>query len=110
MRQASYIIVFVTCSSTEEAENIAVTLVKKRVAACGNIVPGIRSVFWWKNSLEHEQEVLLMLKSRADLFPKIEDVVNAFHSYEVPEIIAIPIAAGSDAYLTWLEHETRASA
>lgn len=102
----SYIIVFVTCSSAEEAEKIASTLVERRLAACGNIVPEIRSIFWWKESLEQEQEVLLILKSRTELFSQIEEAVASLHSYEVPEIIAIPIAAGSDAYLNWIEHET----
>ncbi len=105
----SYIIVFVTCSSAEEAEKIASALVEKRVAACGNIVPDIRSIFWWKDSLESEQELLLILKSRSELFPQIEEIVTSLHSYDLPEIIAIPIVTGSDAYLDWIERETRAS-
>lgn len=106
MMNAPHIIVFVTCSSAEEAEMIASTLVEKHLAACGNIVPAIRSIFWWKDSLEQEQEVLVMLKSRAELFPQIEEAVTSLHSYEVPEIIAIPLVAGSAAYLTWLDRET----
>ena len=103
----SYIIVFVTCSSAEEAEKIASVLVKKRIAACGNIIPDIRSIFWWKDTLEKEPEVLLILKSRSELFPEIEKSVFALHSYETPEIIAIPIVAGSDGYLNWITQETR---
>ena len=106
MLNTSYIIIFVTCSSDEEAEKIASELVERRLAACGNIVPEIRSLFWWKDSLEREQEVLLILKSRAELFPNIAEAVTALHSYDVPEMIAIPIAAGSDAYLQWIERET----
>ncbi|PID56653.1 hypothetical protein CSB45_10495 [candidate division KSB3 bacterium] len=103
------IICLVTCSSEAEAEQIASTLVERRLAACGNIIPGLRSIFCWEGSLEREEEVLLLLKSRAELFPQIEAIVTRLHSYDLPEIIAIPIAAGSEAYLRWIGRETGSS-
>lgn len=106
---AEYILIFITTGSVQEAEMIANVLVKKRLAACGNIVPAIRSIFWWQGSLENEQETLLILKSRSALFSEIIMVVKTLHSYEEPEIIAMPILAGSKSYLTWIEKETRSS-
>ena len=103
-----YILIFVTASSVHEAEQLGKTLVEKRLAACGNIIQDIRSVFCWKNMIETEQEALLLLKSRAALFPLIKDLVISLHSYEVPEIIAIPIVSGSEDYLNWIDEETQA--
>ncbi len=104
---SDYILVFITAASPEEAEHLGKTLVEKRLAACGNIVQDIRSIFWWKDAIEIEQEALLMLKSRATLFSSILTVVTSLHSYEVPEIIAIPIISGSEDYLKWIDQETR---
>lgn len=100
------ILVFITTASVQEAEQIANALVAKRLAACGNIVPDIRSVFWWKAAIETAPEALLILKSRTALFPAITDMVQALHSYEVPEIIAMPILFGSESYLRWIDQET----
>jgi periplasmic divalent cation tolerance protein len=101
-----YILVFVTAASFEEAEQLGKALVEKRLAACANIVQHIQSVFWWKDTIETEQEALLMLKSQASLFPSIRKTVTELHSYDVPEIIAIPILAGSEDYLKWIKDET----
>lgn len=105
--KSEYIIIFVTASSLQEAEKLATALVEQRLAACGNIISDIRSVFWWKDQLEVEQEVLLMLKSRSELFSEIVAAVKKIHSYDVPEIIALPIISGSEDYLDWLNGETR---
>jgi periplasmic divalent cation tolerance protein len=105
--KSQYIIVFITASSLQEAEKLATVLVEKRLAACGNIISDIRSVFWWQDTLEVEQEVLLMLKSRSELFSEIVAAVKKIHSYDVPEIIALPIIFGSEEYLDWLNNETR---
>jgi periplasmic divalent cation tolerance protein len=104
---SDYILVFVTTASAQEAEQLGKTLVEKRLAACGNIVQDIHSVFWWKETIETEQEALLILKSRAELFPTIINEVKSLHSYEVPEIIAIPIISGSEDYLKWIYEETQ---
>ena len=82
-------------------------LVEKKLAACGNIVPDVRSVFWWQGTLEIDQEVLLILKSRFALFSEIIAVVKSLHSYDEPEIIALPIFAGSESYLAWIDQETQ---
>jgi periplasmic divalent cation tolerance protein len=103
---SDYILVFITTASPQEAEQLGKTLVEKRLAACGNIVQSIRSIFWWKDAIENEQEALLILKSRAALFPTIIDVVRSLHSYEVPEVIAMPIISGSKDYLNWIDQET----
>lgn len=106
-KSEEYILVCVTASSSQEAEKLAVTLVEQRLAACGNIVPDIRSLFWWNGMIQTEQEVLLILKSRGPLFPDLVKVVKSLHSYDVPEIIAIPIIAGAEDYLCWLDNETK---
>ncbi len=104
---SDYILVFITAASPQEAEQLAKALIEKRLAACGNIIPEIRSIFWWKEVIETEQEVLLMLKSRAVLFPTIVNVVTSLHSYDIPEIIAVPITSGSENYLKWIDEETK---
>jgi periplasmic divalent cation tolerance protein len=104
---SEYILVLITASSAQEAEKLGRALVEKRLAACGNIIQDIRSVFWWKHTLSTEQEALLIIKSRASLFPTIVNAATALHSYEVPEIIAIPIIAGSERYLKWIDEETQ---
>lgn len=106
---AEYILTFITTGSVQEAEILAKTLVEKKLAACGNIVPAIRSIFWWQGKLENEQEALLILKSRSALLSDIIRVVKTLHSYDEPEIIAIPILAGSESYLAWIEKETQSS-
>ncbi len=104
-----YILIFITASSVQEAEMLATAVVKKKLAACGNILPDLRSVFWWQGNLENEQEALLILKSRFALLSDIIRVVKSLHSYDEPEIIAIPILAGSESYLAWIEQETQTS-
>jgi len=99
----SYILIFVTASSQDEAEKMGHTLVQERYVACANSIPDIRSIYHWKKELCKDQEVLLLLKSRRDLFPKIQKRIKELHSYDVPEIIAIPIIEGSEDYLKWID-------
>ena len=103
MKKTDRIIVFITASSEEEAHNIAESLVKGKKAACVNIVPAVDSLFWWEGKIESARESLLLVKTKASLFPEIVELVNRAHSYEVPEIIALPIIAGSEDYLKWLD-------
>lgn len=103
MKKTDRIIVLVTASSEEEAHRIAESLVKEKKAACVNIVPMVDSLFWWKDKLDSAQESLLLVKTKAALFPEIVGLVKRMHSYEVPEIIAVPIVAGSTDYLKWLD-------
>ena len=106
---SNYVLVFITASSLQEAEQLGTMLVEKRLAACGNIIRDVRSIFWWKDTIETQQEVLLMVKSRAMLFPHIVNAVTSLHSYDVPEVIAVPIISGSEPYLTWIDEETKES-
>jgi len=97
------VIVLVTCRSTKEAERIARSLVERRLAACGNILRSrVRSIYRWKSKIESAREFLLILKTSRRRFPKLQSAVKRLHSYEIPEIIALPIAEGSGAYLSWL--------
>lgn len=102
----SFIIVLVTAGSMEEAQKISQKLVKDKLAACVNIIPEIESVFRWKSKVYNEQEVLLILKSRLELFDEIMDCVKSLHSYKVPEILALPIIGGFEDYLEWLKEST----
>lgn len=94
-----------TCGSAEEAERIARGLVEKRLAACVNIIPAVRSIYRWKGALEDEQEVLLLIKSSRALFEEVRGEIEKMHSYEVPEVIAVQIVDGAEAYLEWMGRE-----
>jgi periplasmic divalent cation tolerance protein len=97
------LVVLVTCSSAKEADRIARALVKDRLAACGNILQNpIRSIYRWREKIESAREVLLVIKTSRRRFPELQTAIKRLHSYEVPEIIALPIAAGSESYLSWL--------
>jgi len=97
------IIVLITAGGEEEAHKIAEILTNEKKAACVNIVPGINSLFWWEGKIESVRESHLLVKTKASLFPEIVELVKRMHSYEVPEIIALPIIAGSEDYLKWLD-------
>ena len=95
------------CRSLKEADGMASSLLSKRFAACANITKNVSSKFWWSGKIEKAREVLLSLKARRSEFKKIEKEIKRLHSYEVPEIIAIPIIMGSDDYLGWLKNSTK---
>ncbi len=101
--QNTYIIVLVTTANKQEAENIAHRLLKEQIIACANITGPVSSLFRWSGKIERAEEYLVFMKSRKDLFEKLTETVKALHSYEVPEIIALPIVEGSEAYLGWLD-------
>jgi len=100
------IIVFITASNEDEAAKIAQSLVQARLAGCVNIFRNIRSIYSWQGRIEDEQEVLMVLKTRKSLFRSLAEEVKGLHSYEVPEIVAIPIVEGSEDYLKWLREVT----
>jgi periplasmic divalent cation tolerance protein len=104
---ADEIIILVTASSDEEAVKIGKCLVEEHLAACVNILPQIRSLFFWDGRSQDSQETLLICKSRRPLFERVIERVKALHSYTVPEIIALPIIAGSREYLDWVGQNTR---
>lgn len=99
------IVVLTTCDSAEQAEKLARHLVEERLAACVNILPGARSVYRWNNQIENAGELFLVIKSRRDIFPKLRAAIGHLHSYETPEVIALPIVDGAEAYLNWLDRE-----
>lgn len=96
------VVILCTCESEAQAERIAAALVGERLAACVNILPPIRSIYRWNEVVEDAREILLLIKSTAERFPALRDRITALHSYETPEIIALPIAAGFEKYLAWL--------
>jgi periplasmic divalent cation tolerance protein len=97
------IVIFSTCETEADAHRIANHLVEQRLAACVNIVSGVASVYRWKDKIETAREFTLIIKSRRDLVPKIEEAFSKIHPYEVPELIALPIVDGSPVYLNWLD-------
>jgi periplasmic divalent cation tolerance protein len=97
------IVVLVTCGSAKEARKIARAVVEKRVAACANMLSSpVQSVYRWKGRVESAKEFLLIIKTTQARFPKLKAEVKRLHTYEVPEIIALPIAAGAADYLAWI--------
>jgi periplasmic divalent cation tolerance protein len=98
----SYLIVFMTAPNREEAVKIVRNLLEEKLIACGNILDPVHSIFWWKGKIEEEKEVLVLMKSQENLFKKLSKRVTELHSYDVPEILAIPIVEGSQAYLDWM--------
>ena len=97
------IIVLITCANKEEAEKIASSLVEEKLAACVNMIDGVKSVFHWQGKLDKAEEILLIAKTQEQKLPAIIDKVKSLHSYEVPEVIALPIEGGSAAYLKWID-------
>lgn len=104
------IVVMVTCGSQAEAKKIARAVVKARLAACANVLGSpVESIYWWKGKVETAKEMLLLVKSTRKRFSALEREIRRLHSYDTPEIIALPIVEGSRAYLRWIE-ESRQSA
>jgi len=106
-QQIDYIVVFITAPNAEEAQTIARTLLKRRRAACVNIVPGVHSQFWWKDKLDSAEECLLVVKTKSSLLPDIVKSVKKLNSNSVPEVIAMPIIGGNPDYLEWLDNEVQ---
>ena len=96
------IVVFMTAADEPEAERIAEMLVARRLAACVQVLPGMQSIYVWEGEVQREREVLLLAKSTRANFNDLEREVRAIHSYETPEIIALPVVGGSEPYLKWL--------
>ena len=102
-----FLIILVTCPNIKEANRIASVLVDKKLAACVNIIPKVNSIFHWQGKIECSKEALLLVKSRKNLFRKIAAAVKKHHSYDTPEIIALPVILGNKKYLDWIKKSTR---
>ncbi|MFA5189077.1 MAG: divalent-cation tolerance protein CutA [Verrucomicrobiia bacterium] len=98
----AYCVVFVTAASRREARRIARSLLEQRLVACANIIPDVESHYWWEGKIDHAREWLLVMKTRRSRFRAVERAVKQLHSYQVPEIIALPLAAGQADYLRWM--------
>lgn len=98
---------YVTCGSVNEAEDIARTLVTERLVACANILGGIRSVYWWQGAVTEDDETVLILKTRSANVERVTERVVALHGYEVPCVVELPLTRGNPAYLEWISTESR---
>lgn len=107
MINTMYVIILVTASNKKEARRIADVLVGSRLAACVNIIDKIDSLFFWESKIDKAKECLLIIKSKKEKLPKIIKAVKSLHSYKVPEIIALPVIAGSKSYLRWIDASVR---
>lgn len=99
-------LVYVTAPTLAEAESLARLAVEGRLAACANILPGMRSLYWWQGKLESADETVLLLKTTAELAPALIRALTEAHSYDCPCVVALPIATGNPDFLRWIEAET----
>lgn len=106
MSATDYCVVLITASGPDEAERLATALVAERLAACVNIVPGVKSVYSWQGKIEHDEEALLVVKTARASFAALRDRVIALHSYDVPEVIAVDLSDASPGYLQFLADAT----
>jgi periplasmic divalent cation tolerance protein len=105
MKEFAPVVILITASIDEEAEKIANKLLTQRKAVCVNIIPKVQSLFWWKGELDSADEAVLIVKSKASLVDEIVSLVREAHSYEVPEVIALPLIGGNPDYLNWMSDE-----
>lgn len=101
--EARYAVLLITTDSPEEAEQISRVLLEQKKAACVNIIPDVNSIFWWEGKPDSARENILVVKSRVSLLPEVISLVKKTHSYDVPEIIALPIIGGNQDYLDWID-------
>jgi len=105
MSNTNAVVVLITAANHDEAARLAEQLVGSRLAACVQILPQIESVYRWQGTMRRDPEILLLVKTLASKFEELERAVRALHSYEIPEIIALPVIAGALSYLDWLSAE-----
>lgn len=99
-------LVYVTTPDMAEAQSLAAMIVSRRLAACANILPGMKSVYQWKGKIEQAEEVVLIAKTRSELVPELTSAIAEAHSYEVPCVVALPIEGGHPPFLQWIDDET----
>ncbi|GAB6184046.1 divalent-cation tolerance protein CutA [Thermodesulfovibrio hydrogeniphilus] len=102
-----YLVVLITAPNENEAVSIAKTIVEEKLAACVNIIKDVRSIYSWQGKIEDDSEVLMIVKTRSDLFDELEKRVKSLHSYTIPEIIVLKIKKGSENYLNWISEVTK---
>lgn len=102
----SHILILVTAPSWKVAEQISMKLVEARLAACANVLGAIQSTYWWEGAIQKDEEVLLLIKTRGDLFEMVAECVRQNHPYQVPEVIGVNINQGLTSYLDWIDKET----
>ncbi len=103
----AFLQIFTTVDDEAKARELAGALVETRLAACAQVLGPMHSTYWWQGQVERAQEWLILFKSRADLYPELEARLRELHPYDTPEILAVPVAAGLEAYLAWLNQELR---
>jgi len=102
----SEVLVYITCGDEEEARRIGGTLVKERLAACGNVIGAMKSIYWWQGVVQEDGEAVLIAKTKSELLDRLCLRVKKLHSYEVPCIVALPIIGGNPDFMQWIEDET----
>ena len=102
----SAVLVYVTCRNMQEAERIGESLIQSRLAACVNIIDGMRSMFWWDGQVEKDQETVLLAKTQVGLVTRLTDKVKSVHSDDCPCVVAVPIIDGNPDFLHWIQEET----
>jgi len=102
-----YVVILVTAKDKKEAERIARGLLEARLIACANIIEGVQSLFWWQGKIDESREVMLMIKTKKSCFKKVSVTIKSLHSYQTPEIIALPIVEASQDYLGWINASVR---
>lgn len=107
MIKTMYVIILATAGNKKEAQKIATGLVSSKLAACVNMIDKVDSLFFWEGKIDQAKECLLIIKSKREKLPKIITMIKSLHSYKVPEIIALPIIAGSKSYLRWINASVR---
>ena len=105
---SEYVIVFVTAPTGDDGRAIARALVREKLAACVNVLPGITSIYTWEGEVCEDDEVLLIIKTKGEIFEALSALVKEVHPYDVPEVIAVPLTAGSGDYLNWIDQVTQA--
>jgi len=103
----SYLVVFIIVPNQKGAEKITLALLREKLAACVTVVPGVKSFYWWQKRIEKSSEVLLIVKTLKSKLPQLIKNVKKMHSYQVPEIIALPIINGEQKYLKWLQETVK---
>jgi len=106
---AQFRVVLVTAPDLKTARRLARAALRKRLAACANLIPGLESHYWWRGKIHSSREVLLLFKTRAARVRNLEKLILAEHPYDTPELVVLPLIAGTERYLAWLQKETELS-